>query len=308
MAVKPKRPSPILSTAISMIGEASDALVSRDSRFRHTFEAPLDRLRPDPNQPRKRFDDAEIAQLAATMEAQGQLQPVLVRRDPEQRGAWILVAGERRWRAARLNGWTALLAIEHGDDPEVASLLENLQRVDLSPVEEARGVQRLIDGKGWSQNEAARVLGKSKGEVSATLRILTLPEAVLEAVQTSELDIPRNALVELARVEEGPVRDRLIALAREGALTVRAIRQARGELAAPAPALPPAPASVGAPAAGTASRRRSPTSRPLDLRAVEALSAALVEARGSGRAFDDVEREALERLAAEIAASLQQQA
>jgi ParB family transcriptional regulator, chromosome partitioning protein len=227
MATRPKATSPVLGAAMTLIEQAGDALVTRDSPFRHTFEAPLDRIRPDPDQPRKVFAEGELAALAATMAEQGQLQPVLLRRDPEQRGSYILVAGERRWRAARLNDWRAILAVEHDGDPEVAGLVENLQRVDLTPVEEARGLQRLIEGKHWTQVRAAEVLGRTKGEISATLRILTLPETVLEGVLTSELDIPRNALVEMARIEDPDVRERLLGLARAGALTVRAIRAAR---------------------------------------------------------------------------------
>ncbi len=227
MAPKSKVASPVLGATMAAIGHAGELLVTRDSRFRHTFEVPLDRISPDPDQPRKVFSEAEVTALAATMAEQGQLQPVLLRRAPGQRGNFILVAGERRWRAARLNGWGEILAIEHDGDPEVASLVENLQRVDLTPVEEARGLQHLIEGKGWTQTQAAEALGKTKGEVSATLRILTLPGAVLEGVLTSELDIPRNVLVELARIEESSLREELLELARAGALTVRAIRNAR---------------------------------------------------------------------------------
>ena len=167
MAPKPKAASPVLGATMAAIGHAGELLVTRDSRFRHTFEVPLNRISPDPDQPRKVFTEAEITALAATMAEQGQLQPVLLRRTPGQRGDFILVAGERRWRAARLNGWSEILAIEHDGDPEVVSLVENLQRVDLTPVEEARGLQRLIEGKGWTQTQAAEALGKSKGEVSA---------------------------------------------------------------------------------------------------------------------------------------------
>ncbi|MXP65536.1 ParB/RepB/Spo0J family partition protein [Roseomonas sp. M0104] len=219
-----RRPaSPVLGAAMSAIGAASDGLVPGDSRFRHSFEAPLARIRPDPDQPRKRFEPAEIAALAATMAAEGQLQPVLLRRDPEQRGGWILVAGERRWRAARHNGWASLLAIEHGGDAALAALLENLQRVDLTPAEEARGLQRLLDERGMSQAAAAALLGRSPAEVSATLRLLTLPAEFLERAGT----LPRNLLVELARLEAGPLRDRLLRQAEAGSLTVRALRAAR---------------------------------------------------------------------------------
>lgn len=219
--------SPILSTAAAMISEASDTLVTRDSRFQHTFEAAMASIRPNPDQPRRQFADADIASLAATMAAQGQLQPVLLRRG-EAFGEWVLVAGERRWRAARLNGWTTILAIEHAGDPEIVTLLENLQRVDLGPVEEAMALQRLIHGKGWTQDRAAKALGKSKGDVSGVLGILALPPAVLDAVLTSELTMSKHVLVELSRIPPGAVRDRLLAMARAGELTVRQIRAAAG--------------------------------------------------------------------------------
>ncbi|MFC4169082.1 ParB/RepB/Spo0J family partition protein [Teichococcus aestuarii] len=249
MATKRKPASPVLGAAMSAIGAANEGLVTQDSRFRHSFEAPLDRIRPDPEQPRKRFEAAEIAALAATMATEGQLQPVLLRPDPERRGAWILVAGERRWRAARHNGWASLLAIVHEGDAELAALLENLQRVDLDPVEEAHALRRLLSRRGLTQGRAAELLGRSPAEISATLRLLTLPETFL----AQAAGIPRNVLVELARLEAGPVRDRLIRMAEAGELTVRAIRAARSEPAAPPPGRPvpdpPVPPGGGLPAA-----------------------------------------------------------
>ncbi|TWB36547.1 ParB/RepB/Spo0J family partition protein [Nitrospirillum pindoramense] len=233
MTVK-KRPSPILGAASAMIGEASGELVmSRDSRFHHSIELPVDHIAPDPEQPRKLFSEEELDGLAASMAEQGQLQPILVRRNPDDRGHWIVVAGERRWRAAQRLGWGVILAIEHTGDPEVLALIENLQRVDLTPVEEARGLKRLIDGKGWSQNQAAEALGKTKGEISATLRILSLPDDILEGVLTSELGLSRNVLVELSRVDEPAVRERLIQSARSGTLSIRTIRAAKAQDAVP---------------------------------------------------------------------------
>jgi len=292
MAAKTKRPSPILGATGAMIGEASDRLVTKESLFRHTFEAPVERIQPDPAQPRKLFDEAEIASLAATMAERGQLQPILVRRNPDVRGHWVIVAGERRWRAALSLKWPALLAIEHDGDPEVAALIENLQRVDLTPVEEARGLQRLIEGKGWSQNAAADALGKSKGEISSTLRILTLPAEILDAVLTSELNIPKNALVELARIESPAVRERLVDLARAGLLTVRAIRAARE---AEERILPPA--SSPPPAIREVKETRSPA---VSLKAADKLVDGLRAVRASGRALSKADRERLLRLKALI--------
>ena len=132
--------------------------------------------------------------LAKTMNQQGQLQPILVRRHLDERDRWIIVAGERRWRAAGLNGWTKILAIEHRGDHEVARLIENLQRVDLTAVEEARGLNRLITEKGWTQAEAGEVIGIHRTNVSALLRILTLPGDFLEECVTSH--VPRGVLIE----------------------------------------------------------------------------------------------------------------
>ncbi|MFC3126173.1 ParB/RepB/Spo0J family partition protein [Pseudoroseomonas globiformis] len=226
-----KAASPVLGAAMSAIGSASEALVPSDSRFRHSIEVKLSDVRPDPEQPRRHFDPAEIQALATTMQAEGQLQPVLLRRDPVQRGQWILVAGERRWRAAQLNGWPSLLAIEHAGDAEIAALLENLQRVDLTPVEAAQGIRRLLSSKGISQARAATLLGSSPAEISATLRLLTLPEEFLERAG----HLPRNLLVELARLEDGAIRQRLLHQALAGTLTIRAIRAAQAGAVRPEP-------------------------------------------------------------------------
>ncbi len=223
-----RKPSPLMGAATAMLDGVSDMIVREDSRFRHSMEIAIDRVRPDPEQPRKMFDDTETTMLAQTMADQGQLQPILVRRDPDIRGHWLIVAGERRWRAAVVNGWPTILGIEHAGDAEVAMLIENLQRVDLAVVEEARGLQRLIDGKGWSQTRAAQVLGKTESEVSSTLRILTLPENLLDdLLMTKNSGSSRYVLAELARVEDGPMRDRLIRAARDGMLTQRMIRSSR---------------------------------------------------------------------------------
>jgi ParB family chromosome partitioning protein len=153
-------------------------------------------------------------------------------------------------------------------------------------VEEARGLQRLIQGKGWTQAAAAAALGKSKAEVSALLRILTLPEEVQEAVLTSELDIPKHALIELARVEPA-ARDRLIELARAGALTIKAIRAAAEKDRARDG---PPPRRAGAPRLGA--------------KAIERVTDGLRAARAAGRPLDEAGRERLVRLKQEIEAYL----
>ena len=268
-----------------IISEASGTLVTSDSRFHHSFEVALAAIEPDPEQVRKQYATEDIAALAGTMAAQGQLQPILLRRHPSERDRWIIVAGERRWRAAQLNGWPTILAIEHDKDPEIASLVENLQRVDLNPVEEARGVRRLIEGKRWPQDQAASVLGKPKSEVSALLRILSLPPDLLESVLTSELAIPRNVLVELARVDDVSLRERLLNLARDGALTVKVIRSAKEE----------------GNTANSGSRGKAPSDRNnssrhsahFSFRVIETMADRLRVARQSGRPIGQKGRESL---------------
>lgn len=245
----PRRPLSTagLASAMATIDDAKTLIIKRGSTFNHSFEADVAKVQPDPAQPRKSFADTEITELAATMQAQGQLQPILVRPNAAERGGWIIVAGERRWRAARLNGWPSILAVEFSGDHDVATLLENLQRVDLTPVEEARGISRLIVEKSWSQTQAGIVLGKSKSEISSLLRILDLPADVLDGVSTSKLALPRNVLSELARLPEGPGRDELLAAARSGNLTLRMLRSTREAApSSPRPAEPGAGRTIGA--------------------------------------------------------------
>ncbi len=267
------RKSPILGTVTSMIDEASGRLVTNAAKFRHSFEAEIALIDRDPQQPRRVFQAADLAGLAETLQAQGQLQPILLRRNPENARRWIIVAGERRWRAAQSLGWTHILAIEHNGDAEVVALIENLQRVDLSPVEEARGLQRLIRGKGWSQDRLATAVGKAKSEISASLKILSLPEDVLDRVLTSELPVPKNVLVEIARVEDVERRNVLIEAALSTGVTVRAIREQR-------PAEPPSESAtpVGPLEAASRSLRRTVSLIRAAKLAQEALPIELVEA------------------------------
>lgn len=243
MPTRRRKSSPTLGISATMIGDASERLIAEGSTFNHTFEVDIDAIAPDPAQARRSFDERSLAALATTLEAEGQLQPVLLRRDPDNRAGWIIVAGERRWRAAKLLNWPKLLAMAYTGDAEVAALVENLQRVDLSPVEEARGIARLIAEKGWTQDRAAQALGKPKSDVSGTLRILNLPPEVLDQVLTSEYVPAKNVLIELARISDPALLRQLASYARHGTLTVKAIRTARDDAPALAPPdrLPPVP-------------------------------------------------------------------
>lgn len=278
------RPSPILGAAAATIASASEGLVTKSSPFRHTFEVSVGSVEADPAQARRIFDPLAIEQLAATMSECGQLQPILLRPHPGQRGAWLIVAGERRWRAASSLGWPTILAIEHDGDPEVAAMLENLQRVDLTVIEEAKGLKRLLAEKNWTQARAAETLGRSRAEMSAVLRVLSLPEDVLQQVLTSELDLPRSTLVELARIEDADQVRKLAGLAREGRLTVRALRAAKEQPQPDAPA--------------EAATRRFSTA------VLERVTSRLSELRLSGQKLAALDRQRLTRLRTEIDALL----
>ena len=142
---------------------------------------PVDRIYPGRFQPRHRFDEDELKALAASIREKGVLQPVLVRPHNDKAHAFELVAGERRWRAAQLAGVHDIPALVRDltdrDALEIA-LVENIQRQDLSPLEEAEGYQRLVDEFSHTQEALAKVVGRSRSHVANMLRLLTLPDPV----------------------------------------------------------------------------------------------------------------------------------
>lgn len=140
-------------------------------------------IEPNKNQPRRIFDDEALSELSESIREHGVLQPLIVRPLPD--GSYQLVAGERRWRASRLAGLTEVPVIVRSlTDSEVAviALIENLQREDLNPIEEAEGIARLIETYGFTQEQAAEKLGKSRPALANTLRLMSLPEKVRELV------------------------------------------------------------------------------------------------------------------------------
>lgn len=140
-------------------------------------------IEPNREQPRKTFDEKALSELAESIAQHGVIQPLLVR--PIADGGYQLVAGERRWRAARLAGLTEVPVVirELSNDEAMAlALIENLQREDLNPIEEAQGLQLLMDSFGLSQEETAEKVGKSRPAVANSLRLLKLPPVVLDYV------------------------------------------------------------------------------------------------------------------------------
>lgn len=146
---------------------------------------PLREIEPDPDQPRKSFDEQTLAELAASIAEHGLIQPIAVR--PLPAGGYGIVAGERRWRACRMAGLTEAPVVVKDVSEEQAmelALVENLQREDLDPVEEASGIRELMTRCDLTQAEAAQKLGKSRSALANSLRLLTLPEPVLELLKS----------------------------------------------------------------------------------------------------------------------------
>ena len=151
---------------------------------------PIGDLRTGKFQPRRRFDEDELAALAASIGEKGVLQPVLVRRHPEEAGCWELVAGERRWLAAQRAGLREIPAVVHDlSDKETleAAIVENVQRQDLTPLEEAGGYRRLIAEFGYTQEALAKIVGKSRSHVANSLRLLNLSDGAKALLDSGAL-------------------------------------------------------------------------------------------------------------------------
>ncbi len=153
---------------------------------------PVSSVHPNPFQPRRDFDEDELADLSASIKENGLLQPIVVRPAGNRRGAdrWELVAGERRWRSVTRLGWTNIPAIIRTVDDRtllVLALVENLQRSELSAMEEAQGFQQLVDEFGLSQQEVAEAVGRDRSTVANTLRLLQLPASVRRLVEAGSL-------------------------------------------------------------------------------------------------------------------------
>jgi ParB family chromosome partitioning protein len=150
-------------------------------------ELPVTSIRPNPFQPRSRLDEPALVELTASIEASGLLQPIVVR---PRNGAYELIAGERRWRAVQRLGWRTVPAVVKAADDQTLltlALIENLQRHDLSAIDEALGYQRLMEEFKVPQAEVARMVGRSRPAVANLLRLLRLPESVRTLVHEGKL-------------------------------------------------------------------------------------------------------------------------
>lgn len=258
-------------------------------RSRDSAAIPLDMIVADPSQPRTEFDADDLARLAESLRTRGQLQPCRVRWD-EGQGAYMILVGERRMRAARLAGLEALdcVMVEGpvaGDELLAIQLVENALREDLKPVEQARAYRRLMDAKGWSTRELAAELAVAQSSVVRALALLDLPDAVREQVEqgalgptvayeVGKLDRAEDQVaVARAAVEQGLRRSEVAELA-------QAVRARR---AAPRAAARPDPVAVdlGDVVVQVRWKKSSPTS------AVQALRRALKELQDRERSPGD---------------------
>lgn len=179
-----------MATKKGGLGKGLDALFAENTveDRRQTVTLRINEIVPNRKQPRKQFDDEALSELAASIAQHGVLQPLLVR--PMTDGSYQLVAGERRWRASRLAGLTEVpVVVREMTDQEAAqlALIENLQRQDLNPMEEALGYRTLMETYGMTQDETAAVVNKSRPAVANALRLLRLPEPVAELVTEGKL-------------------------------------------------------------------------------------------------------------------------
>lgn len=207
---------------------------------------PIDQIRPNPDQPRRDFDEKDLDDLAASIREKGVIQPLILR--PVPSGGYEIVAGERRWRAAQRAGLHDLPAVVRDiSDAEMLeiAIIENIQRADLNPLEEAHGYRQLMDRFGHTQERLAEALGKSRSHIANLLRLLTLPEPVLELVRTGKLTAGHARALVTATNPESLARQVI-----DRDLSVRQTEQLARAAASPTPR-PPAAARVAAKDADT---------------------------------------------------------
>ena len=290
------KPKPGMGRGLeAILSVSADAERAKAEELR---ELPVELIAPNPAQPRRRFDQEALQALAGSLGERGVLQPVLVR--PKAGGTYELVAGERRWRAARIAGLESIPAlVRPRDDAEAIelALIENMAREDLSPIEEARACAALVEELGLTREEVGRRVGRSRVAVSNLVRLLDLPDEVIELLQEGSLSEGHGRALLLA--EDHAARARLARTAVQEGWSVRtAEARAREENARGSgrdggagrrrrsdPWGPPRPGAGGEGDRGRAlGSARSRGRRPPDARGRLPGGAVLRDARGGDRA------------------------
>jgi ParB family chromosome partitioning protein len=276
-----------MTTKHKGLGRGLDALLGGGEKARadgELAELPVRRIRPGKYQPRTRMDQASLAELADSIRVRGILQPIVVR--PVSDGEYEILAGERRWRAAQLAGLERVPALvrEVADDAALGiGLIENIQREDLSPIEEATGLRRLIDEFRLTHEEVARAVGRSRSAVTNLLRLLELAKAVQDMLLDGRIDMGH------ARALLGVSKAKQVELAGQVAAKGLSVREAERLVQhASQPAKSPA-RSAGA--------RTDADTRRLEEELSEALATKVnVKARRNGRGSLVIEYASLDQL------------
>lgn len=183
-----------LSTKGHLYQDQESDSVSNDYEDGFFVKVPLDTLKPDPNQPRKNFDPEALQELSDSIKKNGVLQPVIIRKQNDE---FWLVAGERRYRAAKMAGLSEIPAIFTSGKPAEIALIENLQREDLNPIEEAQAYERMIKEYKYTQEMLALAIGKARATITNILGLNKLPEEIKKECLTS--NISKRTLIEIAR-------------------------------------------------------------------------------------------------------------
>jgi ParB family transcriptional regulator, chromosome partitioning protein len=206
----------------ALIGEVGDEMAGLD-RGRPQRPVPIEFLRPNPRNPRKKFNESELANLSVSIRERGIIQPIVVRALPDLPDAFEIVAGERRWRAAQIAGLheVPVVVVEIDDKTSLEfAILENVQRADLNPIEEAAGYERLMSEFGYSQADLAAILGKSRSHLANTLRLLNLSPSIQDLLIGNRITAGHARALLSVKDPEGVARRIL-----EHGLTVRDVEQ-----------------------------------------------------------------------------------
>ena len=173
----------------SLMGDAKDISTSTESSNQET-KISIANLKPSPSQPRRLFDKNSINELAESIKSKGLVQPILVRPSPSESGSYEIIAGERRWRAAQIAQLHEVPAVVRQlDDIEALeiAIIENVQRSDLSPIEEAAGYKRLIENHGHTQEALSEIVGKSRSHIANIIRLLGLPQSIQDMISEGKI-------------------------------------------------------------------------------------------------------------------------
>lgn len=272
----------------ALIGDVGDEIGALD-RARGQRKVPVEFLRPSARNPRRVFDDTELEELTASVRERGILQPIIVRSIPGMMDAYEIIAGERRWRAAQRAGLhdVPVILVEANDREALEiAIVENVQRADLNAIEEAAGYERLIAEFDYTQNDLAKVIGKSRSHVANTLRLSKLPEPVRRMVSEGAVSAGHaRALLSVSDPEQ--VAKRIV----EQGLTVRDIErlgqvEARGE-------------SKSVPAAAAPRPEKDPDTRAVEKALEEALGLGVsIQHRANGGGEMKISYKTLEQLEA----------